>query len=216
MKRLLQIQRAPRVSADTIDWQILIGRFRELATARSVALEIGASKPEATADLAKACGELVGVELYPSRIPAEMPAPNVRYLSGDWQRLSDILEPESIDLAIAFHVIEHVPDDLEALDQLHTVLRPGGMALITTPNRLRLTRKLAETFGPARTFPWWEHQREYTEPDLLRLLAASRFETFTIQPHVLGLLGGRLFAYSTFVPHRLRTLANYWMAEVTK
>ena len=187
-----------------------------MATAGSVALEIGASKPEATADLAEACGEVIGVELYPSRIPAELPAPNVRYLAGDWQRLSDILDPDSIDLAVAFHVIEHVPDDLGALDQLHSVLRPGGTALITTPNRLRLTRRLAETVGPARTFPWWEHQREYTEPDLSRLLAASPFKTFTIQAQVLGLLGGRLFVYSTRVPDRLRALANYWMVEVTK
>ena len=216
LKRVLQIHRAPRLSADTIDWQILSRRFHELTTRRTVALEIGASTPATSVELAASCEKLFGVELYPCRIPAEKPAPNIKYLAGDWQCLSDILEPESIDLAVAFHVIEHVPDDLRALDQLHTVIRGGGTAIIITPNRLRLTRQLAEIFGPPRTFPWWEHQREYTEPDLSRLLTASRFDKFTIQPPVFGLLGGRLFAYSTVVPRRLRSLANYWMVEVTK
>lgn len=40
---------------------------------------------------------------------------------------------ESFDLALALDVIEHVPDDLRALEELFRVLRPGGFLLVTVP-----------------------------------------------------------------------------------
>jgi SAM-dependent methyltransferase len=40
---------------------------------------------------------------------------------------------QSIDLVIANHVLEHVPDDQKALREMFRVLRKGGFALITVP-----------------------------------------------------------------------------------
>lgn len=39
----------------------------------------------------------------------------------------------SFDLALALDVIEHVPDDLQALSELYRILRPGGSLLVTVP-----------------------------------------------------------------------------------
>ena len=107
-------------------------------------LEIGASVPERTAWLAARCRELIGVELFPERVPPARD--NIRYVVGDWQRLSEVVAPGSIDLAVSSHVIEHVPDDVRALDELYEVLRPGGRAILTTPNRKRLVRAFVERF----------------------------------------------------------------------
>lgn len=56
----------------------------------------------------------------------------------------------SFDTVVTFQVIEHIQDDLAFLKEIHRVLRPGGKAIISTPNiELSLTRN-----------PW--HVREYT------------------------------------------------------
>lgn len=65
----------------------------------------------------------------------------------------------SFDSVISFQVIEHIEDDVYFLKEIHRVLRPGGVALLTTPNRLQsLSRN-----------PW--HVREYTADELTRLAA---------------------------------------------
>ena len=56
----------------------------------------------------------------------------------------------SFDTVISFQVIEHIKDDKAYLKEIFRVLKPGGIALLTTPNiKLSLSRN-----------PW--HIREYT------------------------------------------------------
>lgn len=67
---------------------------------------------------------------------------------------------ESFDSVVSFQVIEHIRDDRNFLREIHRVLRPGGVALLTTPNRpLSLSRN-----------PW--HIREYTATELTSLAKA--------------------------------------------
>ncbi len=67
----------------------------------------------------------------------------------------------SFDFAVSFQVIEHIQDDRSFISEIHRVLKPGGMLLLTTPNRLMsLTRN-----------PW--HIREYTAEELLAHIAKS-------------------------------------------
>lgn len=68
----------------------------------------------------------------------------------------------SFDSIISFQVIEHIQDDGLFLKEIHRVMRPGGVALMTTPNRpLSLSRN-----------PW--HIREY-KADELSTLAKKYF-----------------------------------------
>ena len=46
------------------------------------------------------------------------------------------LVASSFDLVISFQVIEHLDDPSDYLDAIATLLRPTGVALLTTPNRL--------------------------------------------------------------------------------
>ena len=126
------------------------------------------------------------------------------------------MKPNSIDIAVSSHVIEHVQNDLTSLNELYKVLKPGGVALINTPNRKRLVRSFIEMFTEERVFPYAEHVREYTESDLTTLIKKSRFKTYKIIPVVFGIHAGPVYVYNESVPKPLRSLAQFWEMHLFK
>lgn len=70
------------------------------------------------------------------------------------------LPPESCDIVTALDVLEHVPDDRAGVRELHRVLSPGGVALVTVPALQSLWSE-------------WDvalhHQRRYHAPELRSL-----------------------------------------------
>lgn len=88
--------------------------------------------------------------------------PKANFFSGNIPPFEK-LDENSFDCVVSFQVIEHINDDHFFLREIERVLKPGGVALLTTPNRLMsLTRN-----------PW--HIREYTSEELT-VLAAQYFE----------------------------------------
>lgn len=66
-------------------------------------------------------------------------------------------EENVFDTVVTFQVIEHIKDDDTFIKEIYRVLKPGGRALITTPNiKMTLSRN-----------PW--HIREYTAEQLTAL-----------------------------------------------
>lgn len=43
------------------------------------------------------------------------------------------LPDQSYDVVMAHHVLEHIPDDIQAMRELFRLLRPGGIALLSVP-----------------------------------------------------------------------------------
>jgi len=79
--------------------------------------------------------------------------PAGKFYSGNIPPLGPFAD-NLFDVVITFQVIEHIQDDFNFLKEIHRVLKPGGLAIITTPNRLMsLSRN-----------PW--HIREYTGKEL--------------------------------------------------
>ena len=68
---------------------------------------------------------------------------HVRLDLGADNRLVDVLASitalpladDSVDFLVCYHVLEHVPDDRQAMAELARVLRPGGVALLQVPWR---------------------------------------------------------------------------------
>ncbi len=82
--------------------------------------------------------------------------PSGKFLSGNIPPLTQFAD-NSFDWVVSFQVIEHIQNDHLFLSEINRVLRKGGTALITTPNRpLSLSRN-----------PW--HIREYTATELTDL-----------------------------------------------
>jgi SAM-dependent methyltransferase len=75
---------------------------------------------------------------------------------------------ETFDVAICLHTLEHIPDDRQALREIHRVLRPGGRAVLQVP-----PSDLAETReDPAITNPL-ERERLFGQYDHVRLCGAD-------------------------------------------
>ncbi len=82
--------------------------------------------------------------------------PQGKFISGNIPPFTD-LQDNSFDRVFSFQVIEHIDNDRLFLKEIHRVLKPGGEAFLTTPNRpMSLSRN-----------PW--HVREYTAEELTSL-----------------------------------------------
>ena len=67
------------------------------------------------------------------------------------------IKSDAYDVIVSFQVIEHIKNDRLYLKEIKRVLKPGGKALITTPN---IKKTLSRN-------PW--HIREYTADELTKL-----------------------------------------------
>lgn len=89
--------------------------------------------------------------------------PAGKFMSMNIPPLGD-LQDNTYDCVVSFQVIEHIQNDSLYLKEINRVLKPGGIALLTTPNRkMSLSRN-----------PW--HIREYLAHEL-KTLAAGIFAT---------------------------------------
>ena len=116
------------------------------------------------------CGEGRGVEIIAPKADSFTGIDKIKnvienlqtlYPEGHFQQV--IIPPffdladDAYDVVISFQVIEHIKKDHEYLQEIHRVLKPGGKALITTPNiKMSLSRN-----------PW--HIREYKAEELTTL-----------------------------------------------
>ncbi len=116
------------------------------------------------------CGEGRGVELLSSKVSSytaidkiveiedsiKRKYPDIRFINMNVPPFNG-LKDNTFDTVVSFQVIEHIDKDVEFLKEIHRVLKPGGIAIISTPNLdWSLTRN-----------PW--HVREYTADEFTRL-----------------------------------------------
>ncbi|MBI4941463.1 MAG: class I SAM-dependent methyltransferase [Actinobacteria bacterium] len=94
----------------------------------------------------------------------------IAVLRADATRLP--LAAASLDLVVAFDVLEHIEDDKAAAAGVFDALRPGGTFLVAVPADPKL---------------WSEHDvavdhvRRYTRPELLDLLRGAGFEIASVR-----------------------------------
>jgi SAM-dependent methyltransferase len=93
------------------------------------------------------------------------------------------LADESVDVVVNFQVIEHLWDQSQFVAECLRVLRPGGVLLMSTPNRI--------TFSPGRDTPINPfHTRELNAAELTELLVG---EVFSLEA-MLGVFHGARLA----------------------
>lgn len=87
--------------------------------------------------LAELAQNVVGVDVAPEAIEyckAHYCRPNLRFLLMDCEALG--FPACSFDVVCGFEVIEHLPHAGKYLDEIRRILKPGGLAILSTPNKM--------------------------------------------------------------------------------
>lgn len=120
--------------------------------------------------------------------------PRVGYVQGSATRLP--FPDGTFTRVICSEVLEHLADDTGAVSELHRVLAPGGVLVVTVPSAdyplawdpinfilERLTDRRVHIGGERLCSGiWYGHRRLYTMADLSRLLTAGGFTIETRRP----------------------------------
>jgi len=111
----------------------------EFAAARAAGLDVidlGCGSGYGAAKLVASTASLVGLDrVRPDTHARQAP---VRWLRADLYGIP--LAPQSFDLVVSFQVMEHLDDPTAYLEAIGRLMRPGGSAIITTPNILTSDR----------------------------------------------------------------------------
>ena len=185
--------------------QIYYEHFHRYATVLELArdkdiLDIACGEGYGTAALALVARTAVGVDLDPESVrhaSARYMAMNVGFRTGDCTQIP--AGDASFDLAVSFETIEHLTEQERMLSELKRVLRPNGMLVISSPN------KLVYSDGRSSQNPF--HQRElyfHEFRDMLR----SFFPKVRI-------FGQRVFAASAVHPLRGAADETRWLGPST-
>ena len=89
------------------------------------------------------------------------------------------IEDEAFDFIICSHVLEHVQDDMQAMQELNRILEPDGLGIVIVPLDLNRTDTDEEWGLPAeenvRRFGQEDHVRAYCKKDYIVRLEKSGF-----------------------------------------
>lgn len=143
------------------------------------ALDVGCGAGLMAEPLARLGAEVTGVDaahavIAAARIHSEAVGLRIDYRTGGIEDVGG-----AYDLVTAMEIVEHVTDRRAFIAGLARVLAPGGLLILSTPNRTALSKlmivTLAETFGriPRGTHDW---ERFVTPEELGALLADAGLE----------------------------------------
>jgi 2-polyprenyl-6-hydroxyphenyl methylase / 3-demethylubiquinone-9 3-methyltransferase len=147
------------------------------------ALDVGCGAGLLCEPLARLGAEVTGVDAAPENVRAaalhaEGSGLDIRYLSGELAQL----DLGQFDLVTCLEVLEHVADKPGFIAELVSALAPGGLLVLSTPNRTAQSRLLlvegAERLGmvPRGTHHWEDF---ITPEELEPLLRAAGLEVVT-------------------------------------
>ncbi len=146
--------------------EVVYQRLRDRCAGRDV-LEAGCGEGYGADLIAGVARQVIGLdydEATVAHVRARYPRVDMRH--GNLAELP--LPAGSVDAVVNFQVIEHLWDQPQFVAECLRVLRPSGVLLISTPNRI--------TFSPGRDTPLNPfHTRELNAAELTELLESAGF-----------------------------------------
>lgn len=137
-------------------------------TGRKV-LDVGCGAGLLCEPLARLGGDVTGIDAAPENIEAARDHAERQGLAIDYRAMGieSLTQPAAFDLVTSLEVIEHVADPAPFVRGLAEALAPGGLMIVSTPNRTPLSRMAMITVGeglgmiPRGTHDW----RRFITPD---------------------------------------------------
>ena len=139
---------------------------------RKDVLDVASGEGYGTALLAQVARSAVGVERATDAVAhaaAAYVAENLRFTVGDARALPN--PDQSFDVVVSFETIEHFAEHTEFLNEIRRVLRPGGLLIVSTPDR--------DNYSPAETPANPYHVKEMSGAEFEALLR-SHFAAVSI------------------------------------
>lgn len=187
-------------------------------------LEIGAVPGYLTALLVKAGLSVSAVDLAPERAEDFFREVGVRCQKVNVETDRLPYEDASVDLVLFCEILEHLRlEPVHALRELARVLRPGGQALITTPQITPLMRwqflwgvdyqgDIVDELKKIETIGHMGHFRLYSRREVTRMLDAVGLIPIRIMPggriHKNAGIASRLFRI--LAPAAMHAQLHYW------
>jgi SAM-dependent methyltransferase len=136
--------------------------------------------------------------------------PHLDYVTGDLYAegvdlrldLTDMdFDDEAFDVILCSHVLEHIPDDRKAMQEMHRVLKPDGWALINVPSDPERTEiyedeSIVEPRDRLQHFGQKDHVRVYSSNGFVERLRQAGFAVevdpleFTVRERLRYMLDG--------------------------
>jgi glycosyltransferase involved in cell wall biosynthesis/SAM-dependent methyltransferase len=129
-------------------------------------LDIACGEGYGSAILASVASHVVGVDIagdVVTQASSTYTASNVEFIEGSCEAIP--LPDDAVDVVVSFETIEHVGDHELMMSEIRRVLRPGGLLVISSPDR----REYSDTIGNRNPF----HVKELDREEFERLLRSS-------------------------------------------
>ncbi|MBI1353767.1 MAG: methyltransferase domain-containing protein [Acidobacteria bacterium] len=143
---------------DLLNEHVARYRFAEALVGGRRVADLGCGVGYGSKILAAKAAQVFALDFAPDAVAqgrTHFDAPNVRWLSGDASRLP--LADDSLDVVVAFEVIEHLADWRGLLAEARRVLHRDGQLLVSTPNRPYYEESRSEPN------PFHVHEFDYAE-----------------------------------------------------
>ena len=158
-------------------------------------LDVGCAVGYGAARLAEVAAEVQGIDLYAEGIlyaQRRYAKENCHFQVAD--ACATPFPDDSFDLVVSFEVIEHVDDPEAFVRSIRRMVKPGGIAILSTPNRL-VSSPNGGVSDPT-------HLREYTPSEFEAVLRAGGFTNVALQGQHFGEGLGKM--------HALRAKMGRW------
>ena len=172
------------VNADLLNEHLCRYRFAQLLVKDKVVLDIGSGVGYGAKILAEKASAVVAVDLSEEAVRyanEEYAGDNIEMVVADGHGLP--LASDSVDVVVSFELIEHLQGQQAHLHEVNRVLKPNGLTVISTPNRIFYSQESNQ----ANPF----HTHEFDFQEFLAFLK-SVFSSVQIyfQNHIAGLIIG--------------------------
>jgi SAM-dependent methyltransferase len=166
--RLAAVRSDTQAREDRIRWNL--AQLKPYLRDDATVLEVGAGDCELSRHIAKRARQVYAVDIS-DQSQGALP-PNVKLVITDGRSID--VPAGSVDLAFSDQLMEHLhPDDaIEQLRNIHRALKPGGVYMCVTPNRV---------YGPSDVSAFFDdeprgfHLKEYTLPEIRAVFSKAGF-----------------------------------------